>query len=216
MKTLVVIVIFCAASSAHAQVVNVAALDDDTNVISVNAGAEYGLVVGVGYGRVQSVADRQLVIGVDLALGHADVANAMLSAHVLAPIVEGSRWRVLGELSASLRGAENDIGRFAMVGGDVAILAGRYAPRGLIALELGLDAALATHVTHAETYRMTVYEDAKDGWYGAPGATLRAGLQGGVSVGRHDLILRAGRMINPTGDPPLVPIYATLAFDARW
>lgn len=37
-----------------------------------------------------------------------------------------------------------------------------------------------------------------------------------VSFGRHDLILRAGRMIEDGGKAPLFPFYGTLGFDTRW
>jgi hypothetical protein len=54
---------------------------------------------------------------------------------------------------------------------------------------------------------MNVYDDARDGWYGNPG---------GITHGRHDVILRAGRMIDVAGEPALIPIYATLTFGTRW
>ena len=58
MKTLIaLLVVLLAPLAAHAQDVNVAALDDGTNVVTVTTGAEYGLVLGAGYARVAAVAD---------------------------------------------------------------------------------------------------------------------------------------------------------------
>ena len=204
--------------TSHAQDVNVGALDESTNVATVTTGAEYGFVLGAGYSRVTTVGDRPLILSADLALGWAevDLDDFRLRVGARAPLVDGRRWKVIGSLAASVRGTKNDIGRMTNVGTDVAILAGRYGRRGFVAAELGFDAALATHVTHADAYRMTVYADARDGWYGAPGGMLRAGLQGGVSFGRYDVILRSGRLMDIAGQPAMFPFYATLGFDMRW
>ena len=204
--------------SARAQDLNFARLDDGANVITVQTGAEYGLKLGSGYARVTSLADRPLVLSADLTLGWAevDIDDFRLRAGALAPIVDGRRWKVIGGAGLLLRGAQNDLGRMTNVGADVAILAGRYAERGFVAAELGFDWAAVTHVAHSDAYRMTVYADARDGWYRNSGGTLRAGLQGGITLGRHDLILRAGRMIDVSGNPPLFPFYATLTFGTRW
>jgi hypothetical protein len=204
MKRLIIALLVALPLTASADV-NVAALEDDTNVVSVKTGAEYGLIVDVGYARDLG----RVVVGADVALA-GDVNDFRLSSGVLVPIV-GSRWRVIGAATASIAGANNDLGRMTTLGADLAVFAGRYTRRSVIAAEVGFDAALTTHVTHDATYRMLVYENAKDGWYAAPGGTLRVGLQGGVTFGRFDVILRAGRM-----QPGLIPFYATLGVAARF
>ena len=219
MKNLLLIVILTLVPvPAHAQHVNLGVLDDTTQVATVTTGAEHGLVLGLGYARVQPVAGRPIVVGGDLSLGWAeiDLSDFRLRAGALAPIVGGRSWKVIGGLTTTVRGTENDIARMTNVGVDVAVLAGRYARRGFVAAELGFDWAMATHVAHGDAYRMTVYSDARDGWYGNPGGVLRAGLQGGVSLGRFDLVLRAGRLTDATGAPAKLPFYGTLSFATRW
>jgi len=220
MKTLVIViaVLLAAPLAARAQHLNLGAVEDGTNVVTVTTGAEHGLALGAGYARVVAAADRPIVVGADLTLGWAevDVDDFRLRASALVPVVGRGRWKVLGGLTATLRGTENEIARMTNVGTDVAMLAGRYARRGFFAVELGFDWAIATHVAHADAYRMTVYADARDGWYGNPGGMLRAGLQGGISFGRHDVILRAGRLHDVTGKPAMFPFYGTLTFDTRW
>jgi hypothetical protein len=219
MKTLITFlaVLLAWPLSSSAQDLNIAALEDGTNIVTVKTGAEYGLMLGAGYARVASVADRPVVLGVDLALQWAevDIHDFRLSAGALAPLFGGARWKILGAVAASVRGTDNDLGAMTNVGTDVAILAGRYAPRGYLAAELGFDWAIATHIEHGDTYRMH-YADARDGWYRTPGGMLRAGLQGGISLGRHDVILRAGRLVDIAGEPATFPFYGTLTFDTRW
>jgi hypothetical protein len=204
--------------TARAQPVNVATLDEGTSAVTVTTGAEHGLMLGAGYVRAIAVADRALVVGGDLTLGWAevDVDDFRVRAGALAPIVGRGRWRVLGGLAAIVRGTENDTARMIDLGADASLHAGWYAPRGLVALELGVDGALATHVAHNDAYRMYVYEDARDGWYRTPGATLRAGIQGGVTLGRVDVILRAGRLAESSGEPAMFPFYGTVSVDTRW
>jgi hypothetical protein len=215
---LTLLVMLLAPAVARAQPVNVATLDDGTSAVTVTTGAEHGLMLGAGYVRAVAVADRALVLGGDLTLGWAevDVDDFRVRAGALAPIVGRGRWRVLGGLAAIVRGTENDTARMIDVGADASVHAGWYTPRGLVALELGIDGALATHVAHSDAYRMYVYADARDGWYRTPGATLRAGVQGGVTVGRVDLILRAGRIHEASGEPAMFPFYGTLSIDTRW
>jgi hypothetical protein len=218
-KIIIVIAVLLAAPlTAHAQDLNFGALDENTNVVTVTTGAEDGLMLGTGYGRVLSVADRSIVLGGDLTLpwGDVDIDDFRLRASALAPIVEHGPWKLIGGLAAMVRGTKNDIARMIGVGSDVAIVAGRYAPRWFAAAELGFDWAIATHVEHSDAYRMTVYADARDGWYGNAGGMLRAGIEGGLSFGRHDVILRAGRLVDIAGDPAMFPFYGTLTFDTRW
>jgi hypothetical protein len=219
MKTLLTFAfLLFAPVTAHAQHVNVAALDNDTNVLAVTTGAEYGLVLGAGYARVLSVADRPIIVGGRLSLGWAelDVGDFHLRAGGLAPIVGTGHWKLISGVDAIVRGTSNDIGRMTNVGADISILAGRYTRRWFVAAEVGLDWAIATHIAHDDLYRMAVYADAHDGWYANPGGTFRGGVQSGLSFGRHDLILRAGKLLDVAGEPPMFPVYGTLTFDTRW
>lgn len=217
MKILLVLVLLGLPAIARGQHLNVASLDGSANVATLTTGAEHGLVVGVGYARVQPVADRALVLGGELAFGLAepDVSDFRVRAGALAPIAARGPWRLLGGATAILRGTENDLGRLTNVGVDLAIVAGRYARRGFVAAELGFDWGMATYVAHSDAYRRVVYEDARDAWHGNAAGTLRAGVQAGVAIGRHDLVLRAGRTV-AVGEPGLIPFYATLSLDTRW
>jgi hypothetical protein len=219
MKTLIIIAVVLASPLvARAQNVNVAAIGDDSNLMTITTGMEYGFVASVGYTRALRVSDRQLLVGANASLAWAepDPSDFRLSAGARMPLVDGSRWKLLGGLAVSVRGADNDLGRFTTIASDAAIIGGRYMARGFVAAELGIDTALTTHITPSEIYTMTVFPDAKGGWYGATGNMVRVGLQGGVTVGRCDVVLRAGRLLDTAGQGALMPVYATLALDTRW
>lgn len=218
MKAILLTLLVAVPVSAHAQDINFAAVDADSNVASLTTGAEHGLVLGGGYGRALSLADRVFVLGGDVALQWAEVdaSDFRVRLGAQAPILGGRRWTLAGNVGAIVRGTDNDVARMINVGPDVALLGGYYAPHWFAAAELGLDWALATHVTNSDTYRMDVYADARDGWYGSSATTLRAGIQTGASFGGNDIVLRAGRLQDLAGNPALFPFYATLGYDRRW
>jgi hypothetical protein len=218
MKILLVIAALVAAPlTAHAQSVNVGALDDDANVVTVTTGHEHGLVLGAGYARALPVADRTLLVGGDLTLAWAevDVGDYRVRAGALAPVVGRGGWRLLAGVGASVRGTENALGRMTDVATDASLLGGYYHRRGFAALELGADWAMATYVDHSDLYRMS-FPEARDRWLGNAGALARAGVQGGVSLGRVDVVLRFGRMIETSGAAAIFPMYGTLTVDTRW
>lgn len=217
--SLAALAVLATAGSARAQEVNLATLDDGpANRVHVRTGAEHGFVAGVGYARAISVLGRPVLLSGDLTVPWAqvDASDYRLRAGALVPIVGSRRWRLAGSLAPTLKGTRNDTGRMTSVGADLGLTGGFYARRWFVASELGFDWAMSTHVDHNTRYRTVVFADARDGWYSNPGGNYRAGLQGGASFGRHDLVLRLGAIREVSGEAPMLPFYGTLTFDTRW
>jgi hypothetical protein len=205
--------------AARAQEVNLSLLDDDAaNRVHVRTGAEYGFVAGVGYARTVSVLDRRLLLTGDVTMPWAglDVSDYRVRLGALVPIVGSRRWRLAGTFAPTVRGTENAAGSLTSLGTDLGVQGGFYARHWFLGGEAGLDWAMTTHVTHGDEYRENVYAGARDGWYAMAGGIVRYGVQAGVSFGRHDLVLRAGQMVDVGGEKPVLPFYGTLALDTRW
>jgi hypothetical protein len=113
-------------------------------------------------------------------------------------------------VAPTLRSTDNATSRMLGVGADVRLVGGWYAPGGFIAAEAGVDWVAATHVRVSEAYRTRVYAGAQDGWYGLPGGTFYAGLQGGVSFSRFDVVARAGETRSTALTSQTVPFYLSL------
>jgi hypothetical protein len=205
-------------TTASAQEINLASLDEQPNRLSISTGAEYGFVAGVGYSRILPFLDRHLVLTGEATLPWAsiDVMDYRVRTSALVPIVGTTHWKLAGALAPTLRSLESNVYSMTDLGVDASLVGGYYARRWYVALENGVDFALSTHVTHGDEYRMNIHMDAKDGWYSNPGANIRSGLQAGVAFDRYDIILRAGRVIDSNGEAPLIPFYGTLTVDARW
>jgi hypothetical protein len=205
--------------AARAQEVNLSRLDDEpANRVHLRTGVEYGFVAGAGYARTVSLLDRRLLVTGDVTLPWAgiDRSDYRVRAGVLVPIVGVRGWRLAGTFAPTARATKTVSGRMTNLGTDVGLQGGFYARHWFVAGEAGFDWAITTHVTHSDAYREQVYAGARDGWYALAGGNLRAGLQAGASFGRHDLVLRAGRMIDVGGAPPMLPFYGVLTFDTRW
>jgi hypothetical protein len=215
---LVVLLVLLAPPSARAQELNLATLDQGQNLVQVRTGAEYGFVASAGYARRLPLLGGQVVVHGDVTLPWAglDLGDFRVRGGALVPVVGTGHWKLSGGLTPTLRGTKNESARMTGVGADLSVLGGFYSPRWLAAVELGFDWALSTYIAHTAAYRSTVYAGARDGWYTTPGGNVRAGLQGGVSFGRSDLILRVGLVRDITGAAPLLPFYGTLAFNTRW
>ncbi len=220
MTTLKLITAICllAPLTAHAQEVNLSQLGAEPNRVFVKTGAEYAFVAGVGYSHALPFLDRHLVLSAEATVPWAafDLSDYSVRVGALVPIVGAAGWNLAGSLAPIVRGTESTISRMTNVGADLAIVGGYYTRSWFAAVEAGLDLAVSTNVTHSDDYRMTVYADAKDGWYANPGGNVRAGVQAGMAFDRYDVIVRAGQVRDVSGDPPLFPFYATVAVDSRW
>lgn len=218
MKTAALIVLSCLPAVAHAQELNLGALDAEPNRVHVSTGAEYGMVASAGYSRVLPFLDRRLVLGGEATLpwAGADVQDYRLQLSALAPIVESTHWKLAMSLAPIVRGTENRTSRMIGVGVDAGLVGGYYDRRWFAAAEAGFDAALTTHVAISEAYRTRTYMGAQDGWYANAGGNVRAGLQLGASFGRYDVALRAGQVRDVGGGKPMLPFYGGVTLAARW
>ena len=208
-----------AAAPARAQEINLANLGDGAaNRVYVRTGAEWAFVAGAGYARSVSVARRDVLLVGELTAPWTAANTSDYQARVgaLAPIIAWRGLRLAGSLEPTVRGTKNDLGRMTALGANVGLTGGYYAAHWFLAGELGFDYALTTHVTHSRLYRDLVYENARDGWYVNPGGNYRLGGQAGASIGRYDVVLRAGVLRDMMGGLPLFPLYATVAVVASW
>jgi hypothetical protein len=207
-----------ASFAARAQEVNLSRIDDEpANRIHFRTGAEYGFVAGLGYARTLSLLERSFLLAGDVTLPWAelDASDYRVRVGAMMPIVGSRRWRLAGTLAPTVRGTKNVSGRMTSLGADFGAQGGFYAYHWFAAGEAGFDWAMTTHVAHSDQYRETVYQGARDGWYALAGGNFRYGLQAGASVGRHDIVLRVGRMVDIGGGAPMQPFYATLTLDTR-
>ena len=125
------------------------------------------------------------------------------------------RWRSLrltGDVALSARGTTNSIYRALGIGAATTWTLGVYRPRWFAGTEAGIDHNMATRITHTDWYKTYFYPDAKDGWYGGTGGTIHYGLTGGVTLGRTELMTRAGFLRTEQLNETVPPMYVNVGF----
>lgn len=200
-----------AATTAHAQW-NVARFGMERNRAYTTFGLDPAFVGALGYGRVVRVKahDFQLTGDAGLATASMDARDFRARLGTQTSLL---RWRsvhVTGSASALVRGTDNAVYQGFNWGADVSGTLGVYRPRWFAAGEAGKDKAIVTHITHSRWYRDNFYPDAKDGWYLDAGGTMRAGVTGGLALGRTELALRAGWQRTERWNPTTSPVYASV------
>jgi hypothetical protein len=191
---------------------NVARFGEERNRAYTTFGLDPAFVSTVGYGRVVRVMRHDVQL-----TGDAGVVTASLDARDfrarLGTQTSLARWRsvhVTGSATFITRGTENSIYRGLNFGADLTGALGVYRRRWFVAGETGKDKAIITHITHSDFYRNTYHEGAKDGWYLDAGGTFHYGLASGVTVGRTEVVARAGRHRTEGRNALTAPLYASV------
>lgn len=204
---------------AHAQEVNLSTLEaEQSDRVYARTGAEYGFSAGLGYARTLRMLSRASLASAEVTAPWAgfDGSDFRLRIGVLTPLAKWGGWQIAATVAPTLRRTGNDLGRLTNVGADVGLTGGYYRSHWFLSVEAGFDWAISTHVAHSKGYRDHVFEEARNGWYGAPRGNARYGLQTGVTFSRFDVAFRVGQLRDTRGEAPLLPFYGTLALVTRW
>jgi len=221
MRKLIFIISFIFFSKLnYAQTINWASLkSEQRHLLNINAGWEYGFVYGVGYGYKLNT---KLPIIIDGEYSFPSGKNLFDDFKTKV----GGKIRLYQinnfQLSANIYGVfrrfENPLVRLANFGSDLSGVVGYYKPKWFLAGEIGFDKAIVTHFKHSDLFKQTIYSNAKDGWYEpSTGGNFYYGIQSGISFKKHDIYLKAGRMLTQDfRTTPLIPFYAQLGYNLKF
>jgi len=223
MKTLLISIqilfLILAAYVSRAQTQNWAGAPGDyRHFLRASVGLEQAVVFSIGYGYKVGVGPFPVILtsqysmpaGGDLA----DDFKIKTGAQI--------RWFEAGNIHFStnidgvFRRYENDQVRIANFGCDVSGMLGYYRPHWYLAGEVRFDKAIVSHFKHSTIYREN-FPEVGDGWYEPPtGGNFFYGLQTGVTLGRQDIFLRAGKILaDDFKTTPMLPFYGQLGWNLR-
>ncbi len=191
---------------------NNARLDGGRNRIYLTMGLDPAVISTVGYARVVPVLghDFQLATDVGLVTARLDTHDFRARVLVESPVVRWESVQLSGSAAFITRGTQNSVYRGLDFGADVTGTLGVYRRGWFAGAQFGKDKDIVTHITHTKWYRDHVYEDAKDGWYLDCGGTFHYGLIAGVTVGRTELVGRAGLRRTEDFNDVSPPFYGSL------
>lgn len=197
---------------------NVARFGTEPNRVYTTFGLDPAFVGSLGYGRVVPVQGHNVLLTGDLGVVTASMDARDFRARVGA---QGSllQWRsvhLTGSATVIARGTENSVYKGFNWGADVTGGVGVYRPAWFAAGEFGRDKSIITHVTHSDWYRENIYPEAKDGWYLDAGGTYHYGVSSGVSLGRTELVGRAGWVRTEKGNDVMVPMYVSVGVGLKY
>ncbi len=210
--------LFLTMNQVYAQVINWNKQGRDyRHIINLNAGAEYGLTFGAGYGY-------KLHTGIPVILGAeysfpsgknlTDDFKTKIGGTVM--FWQASDFMFSARIQGVFRRYENSFASLLNFGSDMAVMAGYYKPRWFVATETGFDKAIVTHFKHTAAYRK-IYPEVKDGWYEpATGGNFYFGMQGGWRFGTGDIYLKGGKLVSQDfSTSPLLPYYFQVGYNIR-
>jgi hypothetical protein len=209
--TLGIALTMLAASNAHGQW-NVARFGTERHRVYTTFGLDPAFVTSVGYARTFPVMahEFQMTGEVGMASHRADTHDFRSRVGLQTSLVRWKAVNLSGSATFVSRGTDNAIYRGFNFGADLAGAVGVYRPRWFVAGEMGLDKAVITHVTHSAYYRDTFYPDEKDGWYLDAGGTIHHGLSAGLTLGKAELVTRAGWLRTERYNSLMPPFYGTV------
>ena len=210
--------LLCSFNSIFSQNINWENLkNEEKHILNVNAGWEYSLVFGIGYGYK---LDTKIPIIIEASYSFPsgetifDDFKTKIGGRI--NIYQINNFRFNTSIHGSYRRTENPLVVLQNFGCEVSNNIGYYKPKWFVAGEFGFDKAIVTHFKHSDIYK-EVYPDVKNGWYEpSTGGNFNYGIQGGYSFNRSDITLRLGKVITQDFEnSPLIPFYAQLGYNLK-
>ena len=217
-KILLLFILFCFQfEQSFSQTLNFNNLkNEDKHVVSVNAGLDYGLVYGAGYGY-QVKSKKPIILNVEFSVPSGENLLDDFKTKIGGQIrfYKFRNFHFTAKAQGIFRRNENDYVTFQNFGCELTANIGYYKSKWFTALEFGFDKAIVTHFKHSSEYKQ-IYPGVQNGWYEpATGGNFNLGLQAGYSFKRSDIFLKGGVVATQNFSTPLLPFYAQLGYTKR-
>lgn len=203
----------------HAQTVNWSRLENSpTHIVNVNAGLQHGVIYGVDYSYYTNVnLPFMLHLSISIPSGKKLTDDFKIQPGIQIQWLKNSDFKLITCIDGiARRRHEATTVTLFNIGADISACFGYYRPGWLIAAEVGFDKAIATQFKHSQAYRNN-YPEVQDGWYKpSTGGNFNYGLKTGISFGKQDIYLQAGKIIaQDFRSHPQVPYYGQIGYTLR-
>ncbi len=190
------------------------------HLLHVNAGAEHGVIAGVGYHHLIPVKNFPLWIGGEFSIpsGNQLGDDFKVRLGVQIKLVTFNHFQFSARVQGVSRRYHNQSVTLFNFGSDFAGTLGYYRKHWFLGAEAGFDKAIVTHFKHSDWYKKNIYDNVQDGWYEpATAGNFYYGLQGGFSMKKIDFTLKAGKVLQQDfKSQPLLPFYGQFGVNCRF
>ena len=204
----------------YAQVINWGSLEkENRHTINLKVGMEHGTVFGIGYGYSIQNKWFPLMLNAEYSFPSGTELFDDFKTKIGAQV----RWFQLGDVQFStgihgvFRRYENDLVRIVNFGSDFSAVAGYYRNNWFAAAQAGFDKAIVSHFKHTDAYK-DQYPGVQNGWYEpSVGGNFYYGVLSGYSFKKHDIYLKAGKMISQDWKTkPVIPFYGEVGYNINF
>ena len=189
---------------------------EDKQIVTANAGLDYGLVYGAGYGY-QVKSKKPLILSVQLSGPSGENLTDDFKTKIGAQMrfYKIRNFHFTAKAHGIYRKNKNDFVALQNFGAEVSATIGCYKQKWFTAVEVGFDKAIVTHFKHSEDYKQ-IYPGVQDGWYEpATGGNFNFGVLGGYSFKRSDIFLEGGLVTTQNFSKSQLPFYGRLGYTIR-
>ena len=222
-KSIIIIIAFVFSQNIiYAQVINWKNIStQNKHLLHINAGVEYGAIAGVGYHHLIPIKRFPFWIGGEFSVPSGnqladDDFKVRLGGQI--KIVEFNHFQFSARIQGIARRYHNQSVRLFNFGSDLAGTMGYYRKQWFLGAEAGFDKAIVTHFKHTDWFKRNIYNNVQDGWFQpATGGNFYYGLQGGFSMNKVDITVKAGKVLQQDfKSQPLLPFYGQVGMNFRF
>lgn len=218
--TKIFIAILCLmASQSFSQNINWASLkSNQTHIVHINAGWDYGLVYGLSYShQIKSKMPVLLLVSYSFPSGGKLFDDFKTKIGGQVRLYSINNFQFSASIHGIYRRYENPLVRLQNFGSEMTGVIGYYKPKWFVAGEVGFDKAIITHFKHSQIFKDNVYANVKDGWYEpATGGNFNYGIQTGYSFKHSDITFNIGKLMTQDfKTTPLIPYYLQVGYNYK-
>lgn len=214
---------FLNVSVSHAQSINWDNMRySQKHLVHFQGGWDYAIVAGAGYSyklnpelpvlktRIPMVLQSQF----SLPSGKKILDDFKFKTGLQLRLLEIRHFHLSTNFQGIFRQYSNRYVRLSNFGADLSASIGYYRNKWFVAVEAGSDRAIVTHFKHTQTYRAQ-FPGVENGWYEPVSeGNFYYGIMGGVSLGKHDIYVKAGNLLQlDFKTKPFIPYYASLGYN---
>lgn len=187
------------------------------HIAYINTGFDYGFVANIGYGYKFNTK-RPILTTIDYSFpfGNKLFDDFKTKFGVQSEVFNIKNFSATVKVNGIFRQNENSLARLANFGCEVVASVGYYKPAWYMAVDVGFDKAIVTHLKHSALMR-EMYPDIKNGWYVPTGGNFSYGIQSGYSFGNNDINLKLGKTATQDfSTTASFPIYLLVGYNRRF
>jgi hypothetical protein len=188
--------------------------NNKTHVVNINAGWDYGMVAGLGYGqKLKTKLPVVLSLEYSAPVGKEFFDDFKTKLGGQSALLQVDHFSAIVKAYGIYRRFENDYVRLDNFGSEFSTTIGYYKKSWFVAGEFGFDKAIVTHIKNSDLMKEN-YPGSENGWYVPTGGNFFYGASAGYSLRASDLYVKMGKLsVQDFKSSPTIPWYVQVGYN---